>query len=191
MRELGYTEETYKEDLKIAKFVFYRHFKKWQTLKDDLIDIGIIRLCRVRERYDENISTYFNFACKVIERAMLRYVLAQFRQKRYINITSVSLDYEDENATLLDSIGIEDNTFEKLCNEQMVQAIKDIILKCSYKGNNKPKTRQKYLYDYFINGLNTCQIGAKYGVSRQAVDLVVKKYKKVIRDELVKQGFWG
>lgn len=191
MSELEYTEETYKEDLKIAKFVFYRHFKKWQTLKDDLIDIGIIQLCRVRERYDENISTYFNFACKVIERKMRAYILAQFKQKRFINISSVSLDYEDENGTLLDLIGIEDNTFEKLCNEQMVQAIKDIILKCSYKGKNLREPRQKYLYDYFINGLNTCQIGAKYGVSRQAVDLVVIKYKKVIREELVKQGFWG
>lgn len=190
MSEFEYTKETYEEDFRIAKKVYYKCFSiKWNHLKDDLIHIGVIHLCKARKYYDESKGKFFTFAYKVVFRKMCSYLKSQLYDKRILNEQSLSLDYEYEDCVLSDMIGVEDDVFDKLVKEQMIQAIKNIILKCNYKGNKQPKIRQKYIYEYFINGLNICQIGAKYGISRQAVDISVRKYKKIIREELKKQGF--
>lgn len=63
---MDYTAANHNEDMRIATYIFNKYFKKYQNLKDDLVQVAVIKLWQSRPDFCEGKATYTTFACLLV-----------------------------------------------------------------------------------------------------------------------------
>lgn len=200
---MEYTDEMYKEDLKLATWTYKRNFSaKYSAYKDDLIQVAINQLALNRDKFDESKGTYGAFAIKVCTRKMIRFLELE-RLKNNLG-TNLSIDLEiSEDVTLAETIG-EEVDFDKNLNlsdlkKQILKILskprnrkklEDLSVKCSF--NHILKKREKYTLqswqkiaiDFFVNGKTEKQLQKELNVTRQMINDSINRARKILQEEL-------
>ena len=130
---------------------------------EDIIQCGMVGLCKAAEKWDESKSTFSTFAIACIQNE-IRY---EFR-KRSKHHGILSLDYEittdDGEVTTFGNV---------LIGEEDVAYI-DVGIDTS-----KLKPREKQVYDLLQENRNYSDVARELGISRQAVWSITRKLRKM------------
>lgn len=200
---MEYTDEMYKEDLKLATWTYKRNFSaKYSAYKDDLIQVAINQLALNRDKFDESKGTYGAFAIKVCTRKMISF-LERERKKNNLG-TDLSIDLEiSEDVTLAETIG-EEVDFDKNLNlsdlkKQILKilskprnrkSVDDFSIKTNYIAVLKYRENfvllpwQKISIEYFVNGKNSKQLQKEFNCTRQMINASINRARKYLQEEL-------
>ena len=144
----------------LVYFVYKRHFKKYEFLKEDLYQEGFIALFKACKKFDiEKGNTFSTYAIKAIYNSML-YCLVRKEQKHFNNCISLEQLQDDFN------FDFEDKT----------EPDYDIILIKSLNEN------QLNLIQLKLDGFNQKDIAEKMGISRSCVANKFVKIKNILKD---------
>lgn len=177
---MNYTDEMFFEDLSISRWTFSRHFKKLLIHKDDLIQSSLIGLFLHRSNFDKSKSSYSTYAYKISLYSMLKFL--QKEKKQTNNFDNYSLDYEiDKDNTFLDFM-FENVDFDKNFNYQYLLNVCNKVIEKS-----KSKTFKKVIR-LFLECFNCSFVAHKLNISRQCVNQYVKKFRILLKSELINQN---
>ena len=190
---MEYSSAMYEEDKRIANYVFFKKFKKYFDYKDDLIQSSIIALYRARELYNEEKGKYSSYAVQTCIYTMLDFIKTE--QKKNNLGLNLSLDYElEEGYTIEETLGECVDYEQKFRIEDLKKDILKIIKKRNYKDvsskqninkrNTEFRKSEIIAIDYFVNGKSEKQIRKDLGLTRQCVNKVINKYRKIIQEKL-------
>ena len=175
---MDYTTEMYEEDKTISLSVFKKKFNFLQWLKDDLIQVSIIALYRVRlNKYDETKGIYLTYAFTSSYHAMLMFIR---RETKYFNNLSLDFEFLDDDP-LEHFIGEEQDFDKNLRYEQLLSVCNKVIEK---KGRNF-----KHIAREFMQGKSPGKIAKDMGVSRQYVYNQLVQIKRLVKEKLLKMGY--
>ena len=176
---MNYTQEMYEEDKKISLSVFKKKFNYLQWLKDDLIQVSIIALYRVRQNYyDETKGEYLTYAFTSSYNAMLMFIRGEIK---YFDNLSLDFEYLDDDP-LEHFIGEEQDFDKNLRYEQLLSVCNQVIDKIRSKNF-------KHIAKEFIQGISPGNIAKDMGVSRQYVYNQLVKIRLLVKERLLKMGY--
>lgn len=208
-----YTKEMYEEDRKLAHFTYMKFFHKYSfnhKYYDDLIQVAVQRLSYVRLNniYDKAKGEYSTFAIKVCKHAMYGFSREEYRKIKCISDTPLGIT-DDKEFTLEDYYSFKDYQQSQsnilLTIKDLKEIIKKIILRDNrlkrkvsiralkerdYRRRNHAKklgVQQQIALEYYINDKSMPLITKERNISRQAVNAIIQKYNKLIKEELIKR----
>lgn len=183
----NYTDEMYKEDLKLCKFVFRKYFKQLEMYKEDLISVGLIACLHSREKYCLELGyNYSTYACSCIRYSILEY----YKRNIKYHINNSSLDefsFDDSEQTILDTIPAPETDFDSnlICEQIRIIALNLVNQKRFSKGSKTKDILLKYIKnDFSLKGLKEY-----FKVSRQCIHSLIDKFNLELQKELNLNGF--
>lgn len=154
------------DNINFVYFLIHRYYPSYIT-DEDIVQCGMVGLCKAADSWDETRSTFSTFASRVI----LNEIGMEFKRRKK-RIKTLSLDYP---------MGEEEVTFgDMLVGESDVEYfdIDDFY--------NQLTPREKECFDLLKLGLKPVEIGRKLGISRQLVNyhlrLLRLRWEKVYGD---------
>lgn len=183
----NYTDEMYKEDLKLCKFVFKIYFKRLEMYKEDLIQVGLIACLHSRENYSLELGyNYSTYACSCIRYSILEY----YKRNIKCHIDNSSLDefsFDDSEQTILDTIPAPETDFDSIL---VCEQIKGIALNLvNQKKFSKGSKSKDILLKYIENNFSLKGLKEHFKVSRQCIHSLVDKFNLKLQNELRINGF--
>jgi len=174
-------------DIQVAEGVFWKKFKNWYSIKDDLIGDAILALQKVKNKFDASRGNYLAFANKVTFNAMLVHLRARKRPSRFGS--NVSLDEMvpgTEGLTVKDIIACDlPNTEEMLLkaesDKEMKTDIKDALSTLPYL----PRLvailclQKRYSQE---------KAAEKIGISRSQLNKMIRKIRIDLQEQLSHLG---
>ena len=188
-----YTEEVYKQDLRLARYTYNKFFKNLSRYKDDLIQCALIYLYENRNKYDKTY-TYATWAVKFSRFAMLNFLRRENLKDKsgkcidFTSLTAPASNKVDEDRTLADIIANEDDVVYNFDLDYLNKKLKESI-------NQKKKVKsldfKRYvkIINLCVTGLNYAQVAGQVGVSREYVRQVMDKFKHIFKQELIKDHY--
>lgn len=185
----NYTDEMYKEDCKLCKFIIRKYFKQLEIYKDDLMQIGLMACLHAREKYSEDLGyTYSTYACSCIHYKIITYWKKEIKKNFY----DTSLDefaFDDENVTLLDTIADEEINFD---SSLVCEQIKNIALNLvNQKRFSKGSKTKDILLKYIENDFSLPGLKEHFKVSRQCIHSTINEFNLKLQNELRNNGFYN
>lgn len=177
-----YTNVMFEEDKKIAFFTFRHYFSTFTFLKEDLIQCALISLWRHRYSYVEGMTKYSTYAVLVSRSAMFEFLRKENRQTRRGEVLSLDKVVGDEFSLLKDLIPDEVDFESKIYYENFFEFLNKEI-------KTHKSERFKEISFLYVKGVKPVDIGRKLNVSRQCVDVYIRKFEKFIRPKLKEAGF--
>lgn len=179
---LNYTYENYEEDLKIANFVFIKHFLRYQAMKDDLLQVAMVDLWKGRDCYDKSKGKYSTYACKICFNAMLIYIHKEFNNCADVISVNIQLKTTSNNLTLNECL--EDTAYR-------IEDVEDIIvirqvLKRYFKTLKKDSKEYK-ICKLVLKGNTTKEICSILQCSHQYVDKIKNQFRIQLKNMLKKE----
>lgn len=176
---MEYTQEMYKEDLRISKYTFIKNFRKYTDYEEEMIQSSLLALSKARDYVDESKGKYSTLAFVASKRAMLHFL----RQKsKEIENKTISLSTPiGENINLGDTLE-EEVDFNSSMN---CAYLLDICERAIQSQRNK--TMKKFVYDY-LDGLNMSKIARKYNVSKQFVSQLITKFRRLAKNIYIQEN---
>lgn len=149
------------------KLVYKLISKEYPTyLRDeDIIQCGMLGLCKAAEKYDESKAKFSTYAYFVI-RSEIQMELR--RRAKHQGI--LSLDYETTN-----DLGEKCTFGDIIIGDQDVPYV-DLGIDV-----NRLKVRERRVYELVQSGMNYADIGRELGISRQAVWSIIRRLKARVR----------
>lgn len=176
---MDYTTEMYEEDKRISLSVFKKKFNYLQWLKDDLIQVSIIALYRVRQNYyDETKGEYLTYAFTSSYNAMLMFIR---RETKYFNNLSLDFEYLDDDP-LEHFIGEEQDFDKNLRYEQLLSVCNRVV-------DKRRSENFKHIAREFILGKSPGIIAKDMGVARSYIYKVIAQIKRLLKEKLLKMGY--
>lgn len=153
------------DNMKLVYFLINKHYPNCSN-DEDIIQCGMLGLCRAAETWDESKSLFSTYAGKCI----LHEIYAEFRKRRKLN-GQLSLDYpvygvNDE----VDSFG------DMLVGDSDVDYIN---IEPFY---NTLKPREQEVFGLLYTGLTGAEIGRKLGISRQLANVYIRRLRTLWRN---------
>lgn len=179
-KNFSYTNENYEEDCKIANYIFNLYFSSYEYLKEDLLQVALIGLCRAREKFDNKKATYSTYACKICFNEMNRFIYNEY--------------YQSINQSLNEKIGT-DNTEELTnCIEDKSFSFEDIddkivIYNAVKKYFKKLKESKKIIKikQLILKGFSTKEIIGMTDCSHQFIDKIKQQFKQELKELIHKE----
>ena len=153
-------QQLIEDNLKLVYHVVHRDYPTYAS-DEDIIQCGMLGLCKAADKFDESKSKFSTFACKCIKNE----IALEFR-KRAKHQGILSLDYE------VDGEDGEKSTFgDFIIGDEDVGYV-DISINLS-----KLKPREKQVYELCKTGMSYADMGRELGISRQAVWKITRKLR--------------
>ena len=167
--EINYTVRDYKHDYDLCQIVFNKHFRIYNSLKEDMLTETCIKMYEARKKYKSNLSKINTFLGVVAMHSM-RDFLKIHNQSDY-SIQSLSTPIADD-LTLEDTIGEEMSINDLGLDRILVEIVRNAKRK-------HPKKSNKYLQyiNLLVHGANGTEISAELNVTRQFVSKLKKQLK--------------
>ncbi len=171
---MEYTEKDYQEDLKISQWVFNKHFSKFLSYKQDLIQESLMKLWQAKTRFDETRGNLGTFKVIVSINAMK---ICLRKERRHIDNlvlgSELNSDHKDDLIDLMDLIANDEIDTDKI-------DLTDSILKVlKTKSEKVRKVVKLYLQDY-----NQAEISKKIDNSQAMVSRMLKTFKNDLSKEM-------
>ena len=156
-------QQLIEDNLKLVYHVIHKYYPS-NANDEDIIQCGMLGLCKAADKWDETKSQFSTFACSCIKNE----IKLEFR-RRSKHHGILSLDYEvygddGEKSTFGDFIVSEED-------------IEYVDLGIDYRRLSK---REQAICEYCKQGLSYADIGRKLGISRSAVWKASRKIRKLI-----------
>lgn len=137
-------------------------YKQYPTYihDEDIIQCGMLGLCKAAEKWDESKSQFSTFAWGCIKNE----ILMEFR-KRAKHQGVLSLDYEV------------DTKDGKARFAEIIPGDKDVDYADMGIDVDKLKPREKLVYELCKTGMRNVDIAKEIGISRQAVWTIIRKLR--------------
>lgn len=140
------------DNTKLVYFVIHRNFPKYSG-DEDLIQVGMVGLCRAANAWDESKGTFANFAVNCIYYEMCSEFKSRNKRKIHYSLDYLYSDSEDESVTLSDML-VGDSDVDWFDIDEIYSGLTE---------------KEKIIVDMKRMGLNNSEIAKKLGVSRQCI----------------------
>ena len=198
-------DKIFNDNLGLVYNVVRKCFRGYsQEDTEDLLQEGFLTLYKVIDKFDESKGFKFStYACNSIWGSLTKYAETRLKKKKstsvkigknkykyiYLGVDILSLDskiksFDSEEATVLDSIADDDNSFETLETELEVMWIIEELERVQ-KRNLKYKDADKIIL-MKLEGYDYKKIGEILGVSRATVQNRVDAVKEYFQGGLYK-----
>jgi RNA polymerase sigma factor (sigma-70 family) len=164
----------FNEYTKLVYFVFEKHFKQYQSFKDDLCQEGLIALWKAQRCFNQSKNISFKtFAYASIKNNMLSYL----KRKELKHFKVITFSELEKN-----KVNIE--------NTNCVYNDIDLDFKNTFNNNLKKTSirNRQIIKDYFLSNKNQKQIASKYQISQPQVTRITQNFKINVKNDLLKQG---
>lgn len=156
-------QELIENNMKLVYHIVSRYYPTYIN-DEDIIQTGMLGLCKAAERWDEQKGEFSTWACNCVRNE----IVDEFRRrKKHQGI--LSLDYE------VDCGDGEKTTFGDFCVGD-----EDVQYASIEYATDQLTPRENEIIALKRRGMNTVEIGKKLGVSKQYVWWVVRKLKTLI-----------
>lgn len=212
---MEYSQEQYKEDLKLVCYTYYKYFKYLKDYKEDLVQNGLLFVLSYKDKYDKDKTCYSSFVCAYARFGMLKYLkdLRKFNN----NSSFVSIDAEivgtdelhlidtlqDENALNNLGAGLDldflnkciDKAINKVCVrkyidfKKMHSSVSQNLRNISKRKNKFNEKRKEILLECLKNK-NKAEIAREFGISREAVRNYFERFRQALKIELENAGYF-
>lgn len=153
-------------NLNLVYHIVHKYYPTY-TRDEDIIQCGMVGLCKAADEWDESKSQFSTFAGICI----LNEIRNEFR-KRIKHQEVLSLDYEvddeDGGRTSFGNLIVGDENIDYIDFSPKSDLLTE---------------REKTVYKLICDGLNCTEIGKKLGISEQAVNKVKRRIIKRIRSK--------
>lgn len=180
MENKNYSNENYNEDLKLANFVFNKHFCNYENIKDDLIQVALFALWKGRKYFDCYKATYSTWACKICKNEMSKFIYKEL----------CHLD----NYSLNEKIGIDNNDELETCIKEKSFSFYDIdeliVISTAIKKYLKNIHNKKVIINIeqlLLKGFSVSEISNLIGCSHQYVSNIKALFKRELKEILDKE----
>lgn len=169
----------YKEDLRIANYVFNKKYLKLQEEKEDIISMCVLELWKKRQVFDPQRAKWITFAVLTCNHIILRHIRYLKAQKRNGKTCSLYEELPNSNGlTVADMLGKPDDyDFE-------ATYIKKILAK-TFKEIKDERTKKAI--SLYYNGSTQRDIAEAIGVSQAHVSRKLRKFKDICKAEIDRQ----
>jgi len=165
-----YTREHYEQDKAIAIYMFNKHFKG-HYLKDDLIQVAILELWKLRQR--KNYKDYVRCACSVAKNNMVDYLRIESRSYAESLFDKVG----GSDLRLIDVLEMNQPSPQELYEfRELVKKIIPLPIQLS--------TRDRKIISMHLKHYTQTEIARTVGISQQYVSIVIKKFRESARQVL-------
>lgn len=189
-----YTEEVYKQDLRLARYAYNKFFKNLRRYEEDLIQCALIALYENRSKYDSTY-TYATWAVISSKFTMLKFLRKEKLKDTsgsYVHFTSLNAPASnecEEDRELADIIASEDEINYNFDYNYLQTKLKQCI-----EQKKKHKSINFERYSKIVNlcastELNYSQVAKQVGVSKEYVRLVMKKFRQLFKQELINDNY--
>lgn len=182
---MEYTDEMYKEDYKIARYWIYCKCKNRGSDALDLMQVCLMSLFKNRCNFDINRGRYFIFASKIVRSCIHHWLVIKNAKKRTAELVSLDCPCstsEDESCKLSDIIPCEVDFNSNLNCQYILDVGFNIINRSHFKSFKK-------ISSLYLMGLSITDIAKRLNITKQGVSSFVQKFRKLLRAELIKDGF--
>ena len=148
------------DNLKLVYHTVHKYYPAYAT-DEDIIQCGMLGLCKAADKWDETKSKFSTFACMCV----INEIRQEFR-RRAKHQGILSLDYE------VDSEDGEKSSFGNcIASEDKVELIDFTI------DIQRLSKREQEICEFCKQGMTFAEIGRKLGISRQAVWKAARKIR--------------
>lgn len=192
---MNYSQDDYKNDLKLSEFIFKKCFRKFEEHKEDLIQSSLLGLWQSRDNFDETkgfaLSTY---RYSVAKGRMLRFLVEFYHSNRkehldktFISIYSVVQGTED--LIYAETLADESVDFYSNLNCETIKNIFDeVVAKQKFSKNNN---LSRNILDLIKQGKSDMKISKILNCSRERCRQVRNKILPLFREKLKEYEFFN
>lgn len=148
------------DNMNLVYFVIHQNFPRYRN-DEDLVQVGMIGLCKAADAWDEEKGTFANFAVNCIYNTMCKEFRYRNRQKLTYSLDYAYSDSEDESMTLGDIL-VGDSDVDWVD----VGGLYNLLTE-----------QERVIVDMKRMGLNQREIAERLGVSRQTVCTHLRRAK--------------
>ena len=149
----------FESDKMTAGFVYNRHFKKYAYLKDDLIQVALIKFCSVRLG-DKKAFTRAELQ-KIAKNAMIDFLRTQDKFSDDVSCEEVEYDDNDQQQAELDHTALE------------------VVMPLVHGLQGKMKD----IVDLYLEGKTYAEISKSVNLAKSNVHDYINKFKKMVREK--------
>ena len=164
--------EEFAVDRKIAGMIFQRHFSGFRNLKDDLIQVAVIRIWQFRRG-----GQYFTYtgACKVARRAMIDFIRPHAKF-----LDDISLDSCENDLAYIDILTDKNSEYENLACENLNLLLDQHL--------GKMTDRNKNIINMYLNRRSYAEIARAVGSTKQNVGQHINRFRRAIKQDMDELG---
>ena len=152
------------DNIKLVYFVVNKHYPTYIG-DEDIIQTGMIGLCKAAQNFDESKGTFSTFACKCIQNEIRIELRARSKQ-----IPTLSLDYEYKGGDDSDSFNLTDMIIGDL--DVGYIDLDSVYAKLNGTG--------KEVLELLLSGESRLDIATKLGVNLVTVHRHIRKIKNLV-----------
>lgn len=157
-------ERLVEENMNLVYYLVNTYYPAFST-DEDIIQAGMVGLCKAANTWDESISTFSTYASKCILNEICREFRA--RKKHY---GTLSLDYEVDTDD--GSVPFSD----------IIEGEQDIDFVDTEPVMNRLSPKEKEVFALLAAGLSPSEITEKFGWSRERTNFIMRKIRLVWRN---------
>lgn len=156
--------ELIEENMKLVYFLINKYYPTFIT-DEDIVQVGMMGLCRAANTWDESLSTFSTYASKCI----LNEICKEFRARKKHHGT-LSLDYE---------VNGEDGSVPF---GDLIEGEQDIDFVDIEPVMDKLSPREREVFALLKAGLSPSDVTHHFGWSRQRTEKIMRKIRLVWRN---------
>lgn len=164
------------ENIGLVYYTYFSFFKKYSSLKEDLIQEGTIALIKAHDTYNKNNKTKFStFATKCIKNAMIDYIIKENKASNFVSIEKDKQENEIKQKTSCQNQSVLET---KECIEKFISNIKNIKQRDVFRDviNNRIET----------GNTNAKEIAKKNNISITYLHIITNEYLHLLKKEFKK-----
>ena len=166
---MEYTPSNYEQDKRIAQHIYRKHFKG-HFLKDDLIQVAIYELWRLRKQ--ANSVDYIANACDTARKKMISLLR---KETRHLTDSLDRFVGDDYGLRLSDVIATEQPTTDEYC--EYAELLRKIL-----PPNMTARTRQ--VISLHLKHYTQREIACRVGLSQPYVNRIIRNFRHVAKQIL-------
>lgn len=171
---MEYTEKDYQEDLRISQWVFNKHFNKFLSYKEDLIQESLMRLWKAKTRFDKSRGNLGTFKVIVSINSMKIFLRSERRHIDNLVLGSeLNSGHEDDLVDLMDLIASDEIDTDKI-------DLKDTISKVL----KTKKEKFRKVVNLYLQDFTQSEIAKEVDNSKTMVNRMLKTFKKDLGKEM-------
>jgi len=177
------------QDNNLVWSVCYKYFRAYANMADDLVQVALFHLWKVKNKYDPTKGTYATFVYFVSYRAMARAIKKEREQTD--NLLSLDYDYStdgNESITLADIVSA--NNFDKYnLDEDYLLGVLEHVKNANFNRRCRDDDRFKRIVDLLCSGNSSAEIAKQMGFSTQYINFIVQRFRAKLKKVLTAEGY--
>lgn len=162
-------------NMKLVYFVYEKHFKNYNHIKDDLCQEGFIALWRCCNYFKPDSEFQFSsYATKAIKNAMTCYAVR--KEHRHFNTTNFSELVDEEKKHLTEFEKYDFSDFENYINSNYIFV---------ENFNNQTERNKQIVKMRFIDDKNQSEIAKEFQCSQSYISRIITKFKNQLKSQLL------